>query len=593
MKHKKQINFEMLFESDSFGKKSPWITLFHLYKGNWTNILISTFYYLIKSSPVWIIPLVTASIINVATEPAKHSLNELWLYLFIVLVSLAQNIPIHTLYTGYLSKAIRYVEAGLRSSLVRKLQQLSISYHKELKSGKLQSKILRDVEGVEFLSRQVMVSLLPTAINVLIAIGITLSKSLTVTLFFLVTIPFSLILIKYFRKGIHKSNNDFRREIEEMSAKVSEMVEMIPVTRAHGLEKIEIERMDTQLEKVKERGYQLDIVTAIFGSSSWVTFQLFQVLCLIFTAYLAYQGKMPIGDVVMYQGYFNTILNQVSNIINIYPNIAKGFESIDSISEILMTREIEDNSGKVRLKNVEGSFTFENVRFNYKASDEPILKDFNLEVRPGECVAFVGESGAGKTTILNLIIGFNKPGEGRILIDGIDMAEVDLCSYRKFLAVVPQNNILFSGSIRDNITYGLPEVSEKKLWEIIKHANLKEVIDKFPDGIDTVVGEHGGKLSGGQRQRIAIARALIRDPRIIVLDEATSALDNISEFHVQKAMRQLIKGRTTFIVAHRLSTIREADRIVVVKDGKCIESGTYEDLISQQGEFYKLKKLQA
>ena len=182
---------------------------------------------------------------------------------------------------------------------------------------------------------------------------------------------------------------------------------------------------------------------------------------------------------------------------------------------------------------------------------------------------------------------------GRIVIDGVPMDELDMREYRHSLAVVPQTTLLFSGTIRDNITYGLTDVPEEKLWQVIEMANLHDVVSGMPEGLDTKVGEHGGKLSGGQRQRIAIARAMIRDPHIIILDEATSALDNISEYHVQQAMRELIKGRTTFIVAHRLSTIRDADRIVVMKNGACVEIGTFEQLMERQGEFYRLKQLQA
>jgi ATP-binding cassette subfamily B protein len=211
---------------------------------------------------------------------------------------------------------------------------------------------------------------------------------------------------------------------------------------------------------------------------------------------------------------------------------------------------------------------------------------------PGECVALVGESGAGKSTILNMLIGFYRPTSGRILMDGIPFDELDMRAFRNKLAVVPQSTVLFSGTIRENITYGLSDVSDEKLQHVIEIANLHDVIAAMPNGLDSKIGEHGGKLSGGQRQRIAIARAMIRDPQIILLDEATSALDNVSEFLVQKAMKELIRGRTTFIVAHRLSTIRDADRIVVVKKGRVEEVGTFEELMGRRGDFYQLKQMQ-
>lgn len=205
----------------------------------------------------------------------------------------------------------------------------------------------------------------------------------------------------------------------------------------------------------------------------------------------------------------------------------------------------------------------------------------------------MGESGAGKSTVMNLVIGFNHPTEGQVLLDGQDLNDIDLHSYRKFLAVVPQTSILFSGTIRDNITYGMPGVSDERLWDAIRAAHLEEFVNHLPDGLNTLVGEHGDKLSGGQRQRIAIARAIIRDPRVIIFDEATSALDTISEREIQHAIQNLTRDRTTFMVAHRLSTIRDADKIAVVAEGHCVEYGTYDELMAKKGEFYRLKQMQS
>ena len=222
-----------------------------------------------------------------------------------------------------------------------------------------------------------------------------------------------------------------------------------------------------------------------------------------------------------------------------------------------------------------------------------MLNGLNLKVNKGETIALVGESGAGKSTILNLVIGFNMPTGGLLTIDGEDFTQIDLRSYRKHLAVVPQTSILFSGSIRDNITYGQENVSDEMLRQVIEAANLAELVDSLPDGGDTAVGEHGGTLSGGQRQRISIARALIRNPQVIVLDEATSALDSISEKLIQEAISNLTRERTTFIVAHRLSTIRDADKIAVIADGRCVEYGTFDELMALKGEFYKMKMIQS
>ena len=222
-----------------------------------------------------------------------------------------------------------------------------------------------------------------------------------------------------------------------------------------------------------------------------------------------------------------------------------------------------------------------------------VLKDISLKVNEGEVVSIIGPSGSGKSTILNLAIGFNIADSGQVLLDGNDMKDIDLRTYRKYLAVVPQTSILFSGTLRDNITYGVDNVDEKALNEAVKAANLTDLVESLPDGLDTEVGEHGGKLSGGQRQRVSIARALIRNPRVIVLDEATSALDSISEKLIQEALNNLTKDRTTFIVAHRLSTIKDADKIAVISEGHCVEYGTFDELMELKGEFYRMKKIQS
>jgi ATP-binding cassette subfamily B protein len=260
---------------------------------------------------------------------------------------------------------------------------------------------------------------------------------------------------------------------------------------------------------------------------------------------------------------------------------------------VLLSDDIERNEGKKKVSKLVGEYDFVNVKFRYNNTDLDVLDGLNLHVEPGETIALVGESGSGKSTILNLAIGFNLATDGKVLIDGNDIKEIDLRSYRQFLAVVPQSSILFSGTLRDNITYGVDEVDEEYLKEVVKAANLSDLVESLPDGLETEVGEHGGKLSGGQRQRVSIARALIRNPRVIVLDEATSALDSISEKLIQEALDNLTKDRTTFIVAHRLSTIRNADKIAVINDGHCVEYGTYDELMEMKGEFYRMKAIQS
>lgn len=566
--------------------------LLSIYKGYYGKLFLSIVFFAIKHSPVWVLPIVTANIINIATERPDNAgikilVNALFMSFFMI-----QNIFTNYLHTWLYAKTVRSVEQELRSSLVRKLQQLSISYHNEMQSGRLQSKIMRDVEQIETLSSQIFISVLSILLNIIVAFGVVIFKSLTVFLFFLATIPVAVLLMVSFKSRIKQYNSDFRKEMEETSVRVMEMVELIPVTRAHALEKQETSKIDHQLSNVAQKGLKLDMIQTYFSSISWVAFQLFQVLCLAFTGYLASRGSISVGEVVMYQTYFSSIVNQVSGIITLLPIISKGLESVNSVGDILLCHDVEDNRNKQKIQELTGDITFDHVAFQYHDAESPVLKDVSFHIRPGETVAFVGGSGAGKTTILNLVIGFIKTTEGRILIDGMDLNTLNLQSYRSHIAVVPQQSILFSGTIRDNITYGMNHISDELMDQVIKAANLEELITSLPKGLDTQITEHGNSLSGGQRQRISIARAFVRNPRILILDEATSALDTISEKKIQEAIHNLVQNRTTLIVAHRLSTIRDADRIAVVGNGGIKEFGTYEELMALKGEFYRLKNLQ-
>ncbi len=580
-------------ESYQKHKGHPLRILISLYKKNYHKFVLAIIFFFLKHACVWVLPIVTANIINDILTSNPNSIRNI-IYSTILMVGLiCLNVPMNYLYTDYRSQATRYVETGLRKALIRKLQQLSLSYHVETQSGRLQSKIMRDVESVEGLSSNLFLGSLNIILNIGVALVVTVSRSKMVFLFFFITAPIAAITMVSFRSVMRKRNAEFRKEMEETSSRVMEMVELIPVTKAHSLEDEEVDKISQQLFTVAEKGYKLDLIQALFGSVGWAIFQILQIICLAFTGYLAFKGNILAGDITLYQSYFATIVNQVSAIIALVPTMAKGIESVNSIGEVLLSEEIEYNEGKDVVKNVEGDFNFQNVYFKYQGNKKNVLNGLNLHVKQGETIALVGESGAGKSTIINMVIGFYLATEGQILLDGKDINTIDLRSYRKFLAVVPQTSILFSGTIRDNIAYGCESVTEEKLQAVIKAANLTDLIRSLPKGLDTNVGEHGGKLSGGQRQRISIARALIREPKVIVLDEATSALDSVSEQLVQEAIHNLSKDRTTFIVAHRLSTIRDADKIAVIHEGRCIEYGTYDELMTLKGAFYKMKVIQS
>lgn len=585
--------FQDYLQTYSTNKDHPIKILCSFYKGKQKKLVETGFFLILQRSPIWIIPIATSNIINAATNPDAGSLEIILLNVMVALLFIMQNAGTNYLATVAFASVNRGIEGSLRNAMVRKLQQLSIMFHKEVQSGRLQSKIMRDVENVTELLNQIFRTLFFFVLDISVIIVITLRKSPMVFLFFLVVVPFAVLTMRTFKKPVREKNQEFRSEMENTQGAVAEMLEMIPVARAHGLQEVEISKMNTYLNRIVDRGYNLDLINALFGAVNWVVFQSFQMICLAFTAYLAVKGKISVGEVVLYQTYFTSLVGQISTLINIYPQISKGLESVKSIGDIMGNSHVEENNSIVPLGELKGAVKFVNVDFKYPGSDKNTLSDFTLDVKPGESIALVGESGAGKSTVLNLLIGFIPPVSGKILIDGINMVNLDINEYRHQIAVVPQNTILFSGTILDNIAYGLEHVTEKEVMEVIKNVGLEDMIEKLPDGIYTQLGEHGDKLSGGQRQRISIARALIRKPKIIVFDEATSALDSASEKKVQEATSNMMKNCTTFLVAHRLSTIRNADRIVAMRDGKIVEVGSYDELMEKKGYFYELKALQS
>ena len=567
---------------------SSWKILFRMYRHFWKELLISMLFYVAKNSPVLVLPIVTSNIINAVTYPEGNVVLKLLLNIGLMVFLLLLNVPAHMLFVRYHSLVIRRVEAALRGAMVRKLQQLSIRFHHEMQSGRIQSKLMRDVETVQALSNQIFTSIPSLFINMITALVVVVTMNIGVFAFFLLCVPVAAVLTRIFRNKLVKSNREFRQRTEMTSAGLMDMVEMTEITRAHALEDREIEKMTSRLNQVANSGYRLDMVQALFGACQWVVFSIFQLLCLSFSAFLAYRGYILVGNISLYQSYFTSLTSEVTMILGMLPTITKGFESISSIGEILGSRDVEDNEGKEKMPALRGEYEFRGITFDYE-DGLPVLQGFDLHVRAGETIAIVGESGSGKTTILNLLIGFHRAKSGELLIDGKNIDTLDLHSYREHIAIVPQNSVLFTGTIRDNITYGVKNVTEERIQSALAAARLSDFIATLPNGVDTMLDEHGANLSGGQRQRLSIARAIIRDPNVIILDEATSALDSISEKEIQKAINNMAKDRTTFVVAHRLSTIRNADRIAVLKDGVCVEIGSYDELMALEGEFYRMQ----
>ncbi|BDI32227.1 ABC transporter ATP-binding protein [Capsulimonas corticalis] len=579
---------------DRYRSDRPWRTLLMLYGQRRRTVALAIFFFIIKQSPTWVVPIVTANMIDAISKPTPHSGHTILINTIIGVVSVALNSPFHTIYYHNMASAARTAEATLRSAICRRLQQLNISYYKHKSSGVLQSKALRDVESIDQMTRSLFEMAMGAAIALVSAIVVTALRAPKFLPFFLLAIPPVVIMQQWLSKRMRKINKEFREEVEGMSSKIVSMIDMIPIARAHAVEDVEIEKIDRQLDQVKQAGIKVDYTNALFLSSAWSMFTMLNLLGFAVAGWVCFKKIMPMtpGDVVLIGGYFSSITGAVLSICNIFPNIARGFEAIRSIGDVLESPDIERNRGKQSIPNVRGGLRFDQVAYRYPGGETDAITDFTLDVPAGRTVALVGPSGSGKSTMMGLVLGFQRPTAGRILLDGSDIEALDLRDFREYVAVVSQETLLFQGTLRENILYGTLDVTDERLRQAIRDANAEEFVSRLPAGLDTIIGEKGARLSGGQKQRIAIARAIIREPRVLILDEATSALDGESERVVQEALDRLMKGRTTLIVAHRLSTIRNADTIVVLENGHITESGSLPDLLDRNGTFADMWRLQ-
>ncbi len=552
------------------------------------GFLLSIVVKLIRTSPTLIIPIVTANIIDiVSTTGILNDLRGFLLNISVAAFSLLLNILFAYLDVLTLREIILSIGADLRNLMVRKLQFFSISYHSESKAGTIVNKMLTSVEEITGSIYILTSEVILIAAYCSAAILLTLLNCPLMALFYIFFIPLAVIVTVVFRRPIGRLNQKHRKELEETNAVVIEMLDMVEMTRAHGLQKKEMKRMGEYVEELHVSEKKLETVNQVFGSISWVSLQFFQLLALSFSAFLATRNVISIGMIALFQSYFTVMVNRLSTLINNIPRLAKGIEGFNSISEVLCA-DAEENNGSCRLADIDGNIEFLHMDYAYKQESRNFFTDFSLSIPARTSVAFVGGSGSGKTTLINMIIGFLHPSGGKLLIDGKDIKELDLSHYRNRIAVVPQYTVLFSGTLMENLTYGSPYVSTEQVWNLLKAVGLDEFVKSLPDGLDTMIKEGGANLSGGQKQRLAIVRALLRDARILILDEATSALDNVNERLISDVLDR-IKGKCTIVmIAHRPSTIKNVDNIVFLERGRIAEQGRYNDLMEKKGAFYEM-----
>lgn len=470
-----------------------------------------------------------------------------------------------------------------------KIQTLDMEYFSSAKIGELMTKVITDPNNINSVIKETF-NMIPEVFKVVICFGLALSIDWKLTLGILIVAPVLITIVKKYSKKLKRSGKKRQEAMGLINSKLQESLSGIRVIKAFAMEKEEIRDFRIKNTKLK----RIAIQTAKYNArSSAVSEALNYIMIaglLLAGGYRVLRGHdFTPGAFVTIMGAISSMYTPIRRSITRFNEISVDIPSVGRVFEILEEEpKIIDNENKILFQYFSDNITFENVDFKYKDSDEKILKNINFTVKKGETMAFVGNSGGGKSTLVNLIPRFFDVSNGAIKIDGVNIKDYDVKSLRKNIGIVPQETFLFSGTILQNIKYGKRDATFEEIEEAAKKANAHEFIKKLEDGYNTEIGERGVKLSGGQKQRIAIARAILENPQILILDEATSALDNESEKLVQDALEKLMENKTTFVIAHRLTTIENSDKIVVLQQGEIKETGTHSELLEKNGLYKSL-----
>ena len=485
-----------------------------------------------------------------------------------------------------------WMETDMRRDMFDHLQKLSFSYYDEAKVGQIMSRITNDLFDITEFAHHFPEEMFIAGIKIIGSFIILARINILLTVVLFVLLPLMLIGRMAFRKKMQKAFKEQRQQIGELNAEVEDSLLGIRVVKSFANEEVEINKFKKSNVKFLEKKKNAYKYMALFHSSTRLFDGIMYIAVIVVGAAFVINGAISPGDFVAYVLYIQTLIASVRNIIQFTEQFERGRTGIERFAEIMnQPVDIFDSPDAKPLENVEGNITFNNVSFKYSDNLDNVLTNINIEVKKGENIAIVGPSGGGKTTLCSLIPRFYDLSGGEILIDGQNIKNITLKSLRENIGIVQQDVYMFSGTVFENISYGKQGATLDEVIDAAKAAGAHEFIMQLKDGYDTYVGERGVKLSGGQKQRISIARLFLKNPPVLILDEATSALDNENELIVQKSLEKLSKGRTTFTIAHRLTTIRNATRILVLTDDGIVEEGSHAELMKKDGEYAKLYQL--
>ncbi len=484
-----------------------------------------------------------------------------------------------------MAKAALKIALELRKVVYRHLQSLSLKYFETAKTGDLSYRLTEDIDRIGEVINKIFHQFIPSVLQLIVVLGYMFYLNWQLTLAALIIAPLMAVLIGTFGEQLLKLSKKSQAKISNLSALISEVFNGIRLIQAFSAEEYELKRFLVEAEENRRAKYQTEKIKAL----QFVVVGFLEAMSIVFLFFLGgwqiSQDNLTGAEFISYIAAVALLIDPISLTTSNFNEFKQGEASVERIFELLeIEPEIRDKIGAIELESSTGKVEYCQVNFQYD-KEKTVLKNINLKVEPGETIALVGLSGAGKTTLVNLLPRFYNVSEGQILIDGVNIADVTIKSLRNQIAIVPQETVLFSGTIADNITLGKEGISLTEIEAAAKIANAHQFISKLSQNYYTYIGERGVNLSGGQRQRIAIARAVLLNPKILILDEATSALDSESELLVQEALERIMKDRTVFVIAHRLGTVRKADRIIVMEGGEIIESGNHQELLAKNGRY--------
>lgn len=537
-----------------------------------------------------VLPMIIRYITNTAISAGamltvKTVVRITGVYMFLKIIDTAANYYMAN--TGHVMGA--KIETDMRRDLFNHLMKLSYNYFDNTKIGQIMARISNDLFDITEFAHHCPEEIFICGIKIIGSFIILCGINIPLTLIMFAVLPLMLISVIFFRKGMKLAFKKQREEIGELNSQVEDCLLGIRVVKSFANEDKEINRFEDGNKRFFQRKKTAYKYMARFQSCTRFFDGVMYVVIILAGSLFMINNKINAADLVAYLLYIQTLIASIRKLVEFTEQFQKGVTGIERFNEILSEEpDITDKKNATDIKNVQGNISFKNVTFSYNDESATVLSDINIDVSKGTNIAIVGPSGSGKTTICNLLPRFYELNSGDITIDGMSIQDITLKSLRNNIGIVQQEVYLFSGTVRENITYGCPDASDEKIIEAAKNAGAHDFIMSLANGYDTYVGERGVKLSGGQKQRISIARLFLKNPPILILDEATSALDNENELLVQKSLEKLAKDRTTFTIAHRLTTIKNADKIIVLTKKGIAESGTHKELMEKNGEYAKL-----